>query len=207
MKYIKLINWLCLTGVLGAVFYLLHDIIGANHYPGYHWMSQAVSDLTALSSPSFMISRGLSTVYNLFACLSCVLVSIIVQDKLNRISRLAVYFFAIMSWVSGIGYSLFPLSESGFENTFTDNMHLVVTVAVVLLSIISLIMFIVGGFKKNGITILSIVALICFLCMIIGAVGVGLVPKEYFGLVERFGTYSAVIFNAILGWFGFKNFD
>ena len=35
--------------------------------------------------------------------------------------------------------------------------------------------------------------------MMIGAIGTGAVPKAVFGLFERFSTFSAVVFNAILG--------
>ena len=65
MKNKKLINWLCLSGVLSIIFYLLHDIIGAINYPGYNWLSQAVSDLTATDAPSFAIASGLSTIYKI----------------------------------------------------------------------------------------------------------------------------------------------
>ena len=59
MKNLKLINLLCLCGVISIVFYLLHDIIGAINYPGYNWMSQAVSDLTAADAKSFVVASGL----------------------------------------------------------------------------------------------------------------------------------------------------
>ncbi len=61
MKKRKLINWLCLSGVVAAVFYLLHDTIGTANYPGYNWASQAVSDLTATDAPSFAVAGGLTT--------------------------------------------------------------------------------------------------------------------------------------------------
>ena len=40
--------------------------------------------------------------------------------------------------------------------------------------------------------------------MFIGAVGSANVSKDIFGIVERFSTYSAVVFTGILGIFGFK---
>jgi hypothetical protein len=40
--------------------------------------------------------------------------------------------------------------------------------------------------------------------MFVGAVGSGNVPKEIFGIFERFSTYSAVVFTAILGIYGFR---
>ena len=126
MEKKKLINWLCLSGVLSVIFYLLHDVVGAMNYPGYNWMSQAVSDLTAI---------------------------------------------------------------------------------VVLMSIISLILIAVGSLKgENKHKLLGILAIISLILMFIGAAGNANVSKEIFGVIERFSTYSAVIFTGILGIYGFKVF-
>lgn len=35
--------------------------------------------------------------------------------------------------------------------------------------------------------------------MLVGAVGMNIVPKEYFGVVERFSVFAATGFNAVLG--------
>ena len=45
-------RWALVFGLFSILFYFLHDIIGAQHYPGYEWMRQAVSDLTATDAPS-----------------------------------------------------------------------------------------------------------------------------------------------------------
>ena len=60
-KYTGLIKrigkWTMILGIANAVFYLLHDIIGGLNYPGYNWMEQAVSDLTAVDSPAREIAK------------------------------------------------------------------------------------------------------------------------------------------------------
>ena len=35
--------------------------------------------------------------------------------------------------------------------------------------------------------------------MLVGAVGMDIVPEEYFGVVERFSVFAAVGYNAVLG--------
>ncbi len=42
--------------------------------------------------------------------------------------------------------------------------------------------------------------------MLVGAVGQGLVPPEYFGIVERFSVFAAVGFTAVLGLYLFEGF-
>ena len=76
-------------------------------------------------------------------------------------------------------------------------MHIVVTALVVLFSIVLLILIAVGG--RKTIPSLSVWSVVCFAAMMLGAVGTGVMPKAVFGLFERFSTFSAVNFNAVLG--------
>jgi len=204
MKNKKLTNWFCLSGIIGLVFYILHDVIGAMYYPNYDRMSQAVSDLTAISSPSFVIASGLSSIYGIFSCLCCAMVCVVVQGRGNRIFRLGVYLFTVMNFISAVGYALFPLSESGYAGSFRDIMHLyVVTVLVVVLGVASLVLIAVGGFKSKGNRPLAVISLISLGFMFLGVIGVSVVPADYFGIPERFSVYSAVVFTAVLGVYGY----
>ena len=208
MEKKKLINWLALSGIFSIVFYLLHDIVGAMNYPGYNWMSQAVSDLTATDSPSFVIASGFVTVYKILSCLCSAIVCILVKNEKKKTLTIGIYLFSIMNYISAIGYALFPLSSSGFDGSIQSILHIyVITTLVVLLSIISLIIIAVGSLKgEDKHKLLGIFAIISLILMFLGAVGSQNVSKEIFGIFERFSTYSAVIFTGILGVYGFKVF-
>ena len=100
-------NWLCLTGILAAIFYLLHDIIGAVNYPGYDWTSQAISDLTAADSPVYVTAHGFSVVYGIFSCLCSALVCILVKNerkslRIGILERFSTYSAVIFTAVLGI---------------------------------------------------------------------------------------------------------
>ena len=73
------------------------------------------------------------------------------------------------------------------------------TAAVVLLSIISLIIIIIAGAKDKNCRSYGIFAAIALGMMLVGAMGMNIVPKEYFGVVERFSVFAATGFNAVLG--------
>ena len=202
--------WLLICGILNAVFYLLHDCIGARFYPGYNWMAQAVSDLTATDAPSRLIASELTKIHGIFSCVACTLICIsakvLWKEASEKILRLGLYLFVAMHWISAIGYSLFPLTGSGYDGSFQSFVHVyVITVLVVLLSIVSLILIAVGGFK-SGNKVLAWCAVVAFLLMFLGAAGSGLVPREYFGIVERFSTYSAVCFTAVIAVIAFLKF-
>ena len=197
-QLIKRINrWTLVCGILSVIFYILHDVIGGMYYPGYDLMTQAVSDLTATDAPSFQIASSYSHIFGIFSCMCCAFLCILAHD-LNKTLKLGIYMFALMNGISAIGYSLFPLSSSGYDGSFQSFMHVyVVTALVVILSIVSLILIAIGSFQRR-MRSLGILALIALGCMFFGAIGTSLLPKEIFGIVERSSTYNAVIFTAIL---------
>ena len=117
----------------------------------------------------------------------------------TKLLRTGVYLFAIMEWISAVGYRMFPLSDSGYAGAFQDVMHMVITVLVVLLSIVSLTVIIVAGVKSKDCRSYGVCAAIALGMMLVGAVGIKLVPAEYFGVVERFSVLAATGFNAALG--------
>lgn len=123
----------------------------------------------------------------------------IIQGQKTRRLRAGVYLFAIMEWVSAIGYRMFPLSDSGYAGAFQDVMHMVVTALVVLLSIVSLSVIVSAGLKDKSCRFYGVCAAIALGMMIIGAMGMKIVPAQYFGVVERFSVFAATGFYAALG--------
>lgn len=200
-----LTNWLSLSGVIAVMVYFLHVYIGQMNYPGYDWMRQAVSDLTAVDAPSYLIASRYTSIYGSLSCLCCIVLCILIQHTETKTFRLGIYLYTIMNCISYVGYTLYPLSSSGYSGTFQDVMHFyVVTISVVLLSIASMILIFVGGIKNKRNRYVAIFAAIALACMFFGSVGVGFVPPGYFGLVERFSVFSVVIFTGILGIYGFS---
>ena len=205
----KLINLAGLTGVISLISYTAAVVFAPLSFPGYDWMAQAVSDLSAETAPSRLLWNQLSAAYNVCSPVCMMCVSIFVSDEKisTRFFRLGIYLFAIMNWISAIGYRMFPLADSGKEiGSFQEKMHIIVTIAVVLLSIVSLTILIVSGFKKDGMKGLGIWASIALVMMFVGAIGKSAVSPDYFGIVERFSVFAAVGFNAVLGMYLLNGF-
>ena len=205
----KLINWLGLTGVIALLSYTLAVVISPSAFPGYNWIEQAVSDLSAESAPSRALWNRIAALYSVCSVVCATCVSIYVSE--NKVSsslfRIGIHLFTIMNWVSNAGYAMFPLADSGKEITsFQEIMHMAVTVAVVLLSMISLVCLIIAGFRKDGIRGIGIWAAAALLMMMIGAIGQKAVPPQYFGIMERFSVFAAVGFNAVCGIYLFRGF-
>lgn len=194
-----LIQKLGLLGILSFLSYTAAVVFSPLAYPGYNWMAQAVSDLSAADAPSLTLWNQLSALYNVCEVVCATVVCIGMQGRKTKLLRTGIYMFAVMEWISAVGYRMFPLSSSGYAGAFQDIMHMVITAAVVLLSIISLVLIIIAGIKNKSCRSYGICAGIALFMMLVGAMGMKIVPADYFGIIERFSVFAATGFNAALG--------
>ena len=194
-----LLQKLGLLGVVSFLSYAAAVIFAPLTYPGYDWMAQAVSDLSAADAPSLALWNRLSAFYNVCEVVCVTVVCIGIQGRKTRLLRAGIDLFAAMEWISAIGYRMFPLSSSGYAGAFQDVMHMAVTALVVLLSIVSLSIIIAAGVRDRDCRSCGICAAVALGMMLTGALGMKLVPAQYFGVVERFSVFAATGFNAALG--------
>lgn len=195
----SLIQRLGLLGVISFLSYMAAVVFAPLAYPGYNWMAQAVSDLSAANAPSLTLWNQLSALYNACEVVCATVVCIGIQGQKTRLLRLGIYLFAIMEWISAVGYRIFPLSDSGYAGAFQDVMHMIVTALVILLSIASLTVIIVAGAKNRACRSYGICSAAALAMMLTGAIGMKIVPPDCFGIVERFSVFAATGFNAALG--------
>ena len=194
-----LIQKLGLLGVVSFLSYTAAVLFAPLAYPGYKWTVQAVSDLSAANAPSLSLWNQLSALYNTCEVVCATVVCIGIGGRRTKMLRMGIYLFAVMEWISAVGYRMFPLSGSGYAGAFQDMMHMVVTVLVVFLSIVSLTVIILAGIKSKNCRSYGVCAGVALCMMLIGALGVKIVPVEYFGVAERFSVFAATGFNASLG--------
>ena len=194
-----LLNYCGLLGVVSLLSYTAAVVFSPLAYPGYNWMAQAVSDLSAANAPSLALWNRLSSLYNACELLCVMMVCVGIQGQKTKPLRMGIYLFAAMEWVSAVGYRMFPLSDSGYAGAFQDVMHMAVTALVVLLSIASLTVIIIAGARDKGCRSYGVCAAVALGMMLVGALGMKIVPAEYFGVVERFSVFAATGFNAALG--------
>ena len=194
-----LLQKLGLLGIVSLLSYTAAVVFAPLAYPGYNWMAQAVSDLSAANAPSLPLWNQLSAFYNVCEVVCVTVVCLGIQGQKTKGLRVGIYLFAVMEWISAIGYRMFPLSDSGYAGAFQDVMHMVVTALVVGLSIVSLALIIAAGIRDRRCRSYGVCAAAALGMMLVGALGMKLVPAAYFGIVERFSVFAATGFNAALG--------
>ena len=192
-----------LCGIIALLSYTSMVVFSPLAYPGYNWLTMTVSDLSAVGAPSQALAERLNALFGPCSVVSIMAVCAGSYGCRSRLLKAGIRFFAAMEWVTVAGYRMFPLAQGQPMSDFQNVMHIIVTVLVVLFSIISLVLIAIGG-RKETMTSLSMWAIASLAAMMIGAIGTGILPKSVFGLFERFSTFSAVIFNAVLGWYLFK---
>ena len=199
VKKKNFLNYCGLLEIVALLSYTVAVVFSPLDYPGYNWMAQAVSDLSAANAPSLRLWNQLSSLYNIYILICAMMVCAGIQGKGSRLLRSGIYLFTAMEWISAAGFSMFPLSDSGYAGTFQDKMHILSTILVVLLSIVSLVILIIAGVKRKEYRSFGVFAGIALGMMLVGALGMNIVPEEYFGVVERFSVFAAVGYNAVLG--------
>ena len=199
VKKKNFLNYCGLLEIVALLSYTVAVVFSPLDYPGYNWMAQAVSDLSAANAPSLRLWNQLSSLYNISILICAMMVCAGIQGKGSRLLRSGIYLFTAMEWISAAGFSMFPLSDSGYAGTFQDKMHILSTILVVLLSIVSLVILIIAGVKRKEYRSFGVFAGIALGMMLVGALGMNIVPEEYFGVVERFSVFADVGYNAVLG--------
>ena len=194
----KRVRILGVFGVISLLSYTAMVVFSPLAYPGYDWLRMAVSELSAEGAPSQALANQLNALYGPCALVSIMAVCVGVAGCKSKLMKSGIYCFAAMEWICNVGYQLFPWVSGAPASNPQNIMHLAVTVLVVVFSLASLVL-IAAGAKKEQIRSLCVWAVVCLAAMITGPIGTSLLPKTVFGLFERFSTFSAVVFNAVLG--------
>ncbi len=201
----KRLRKLGILGIISLLSYTAMVVFSPLAYPGYDWLSMAVSDLSAKGAPSEELAGQLNALFGPCGLVSIMAVCVSIAACKSKVLKAGVCFFAAMEWVCNVGYKLFPWVSDAPASNPQNVMHLVVTVLVVVFSLVSLVLIAIGA-RKEQIKSLGIWAIICLVAMLIGPIGTVLLPKAVFGLFERFSTFSAVVFNAVLGVYLMKGY-
>ena len=191
-----------ICGLISLLSYTAMVVFSPLAYPGYDWMTMAVSDLGAQGAPSAALAGQLNALFGPCAIVSIMAVCVAAAGIRSKLFRWGIYCYAAMEWLCNVGYTCFPWVADADSAHFQNRMHLAVTILVVVFSLAGLILIGIGA-RRESMRSLSVWAFACLAVMLIGPIGTGLLPKAVFGLFERFSTFSAVVFNAVLGMYLF----
>ena len=119
---------LLVCGILSSLLYVAMNVIAAALYEGYSSASQTVSELSAIGAPTRPLWVTLGAVYTLLT--AAFGVGVRLSAGRNRPLRVV---GVLMIAYGVVGLFWPPMHQRGAEPTLTDTLHIVFTVATVLL--------------------------------------------------------------------------
>lgn len=197
-KQTKTLKKILLTcGILASVIYILIDIFAAFYTPGYSYINQTVSELSAIGAPARSIWIAMNFIFNPLLIAFGIGVFLSAQKK----SLLTTGILLVIWGLLGFVWMFFPMHQRGSIGSTTDTMHLVMAG----ITVPFMMLFIGFGSSAKGkifrfYSILTILAMLIF-----GALAGQQAPKVAaqsptpgLGIIERISVYSPMIWMIIL---------
>lgn len=190
-------------GMIGALFYIAHTILGQILWKAYNPITTDISSLTAEGAPNRNILSIFCNVYSV--CMILFLIALIKKafNEYNFMCKIGYILLMIMQLTSTFGYSLFPLSGDKTVMNFQNFMHIIVTIIVVFTTITSSFLIALGYLKQKNTEHLGKISLIMAILITIfgAAVPISMNLKiNILGLTERLEIYTIQIFMIILSY-------
>lgn len=193
------LQWLLLvSGVLALLVYAAMDVIAAMQYPGYSMADQAISELSAIGAPTRDFWSALSPVFGVL--LLAFSIGVLRAASGNRALRITGAVLLAFS-LTGVLWWFAPMHQRGAEMTWTDVMHIVLSVA----SVIFMLLFIGFGAAALG-RWFRLYSIASILAVLVGASVTfawaeriaAQEPTPWLGVVERVMIYAYLLWIAVL---------
>lgn len=182
-------------GLLAAGLNVFVDVLGSSLYPGYRYLDQAVSELSAVGAPTRPLLVWLDAPYVVLLALFAVGVWMTASKRSLRVAGVLLGVEALLSALA----PLTSMNVRGAERTLGDVLHLVATGGGVLVILTAMGFAAVALGRRFGVfTVVVAVAMIAFGAWSVteaGRVAEGL-PTPWLGLKERASYYMVPVWLA-----------
>ena len=206
MKKTVINNIICVllfTGIIAFAAYVIYAMLGNFLWEEYNPITTDISSLSAVGAPNQEILRPFLTIYEVcFLTFTITYTFWAFYSNKKKSIKAGAVLLLLMSLISAFGYGLFPLEGDKTQMTFQNLMHILVTAAVVFLSIAGLYFIAAGNFKdaknkKFGKLLLVLVTIFT----IFGATNPIVMGNNLpvLGLTERSAIYSLHFIMGIIG--------
>ena len=190
-------------GMAGAVLYFMHVFVGQYLWKEYNWITTDISTLTAVGSPNARLLSIFALLSGVSQMLFFLGMTIRASRIYHRITTTGYLLLFTLQLVSTFGYTLFPLESDKTVMTFSNLMHIIVTVVGVLLLLSSLYILSFGYLKreklqKTGMMVLAF-AVVITLTGVLNPVGMAN-DWNKLGVTERLNIFSFEILIFILSY-------
>lgn len=181
-----------LLGSLAAVIYVSHVIIGGLLWEEYSHLDRPISDLTASGAPNRLLLSVFTVLYGILSVLFSIGAYLLLKKYAPKISQVGMIVFLCMHLLSLL-YNFFPQDLPGDALTFRGVMHIIITVLIVPLTILSPVLVGIGLRKKDNFELYSYFSIMTgAIIFLTGGLTVLFIANAwpYFGIVQRINILS-----------------
>ncbi|VVB77869.1 Uncharacterised protein [uncultured archaeon] len=200
----KIIKLLLICSILSTLLYISADFICSVVYPSYSYADQAISELSAIGSPTTSLWKTLTFMFSPLIIAFGIGVFIVGKKRSLKVTGILLLLFGI----SGYAWLFFPMNMRGNIGGASDTGHLVLSAITVLL--LTLILGFGSGAKGKKFRIYSILTMIImlFFGFLVGTMAPKVAAQEptpWMGIFERISVFSPMIWIMVLGIILLKN--
>ncbi len=193
-------------GMLGVLFYVAHVVLGGILWQGYSHLQQPISDLTASGAPQRDLLSVFTWIYGVLCIAFALVAYLYTRRRVPKLTSAGLLVFLAMHLVS-ISYGFFPQDLPGAAVTFVGTMHMVVTAAIVPLTILSPLLIGFGLRRVDGLRRFAAYSIVTGFFIFVAGGTTGLFFANhwpFFGLVERINIGALQVWTFALSWMLFR---
>lgn len=197
----NILSFFLFTGILAFVVYVIYTIVGGVLWSEYNFITTDISSLGALGAPNQDILAPILNFYGNFLMIFIVVYMITVfyqkRSKKTRTGSILLFFMVLFSHY---GYGLFPLDEDKMQMSFTNIMHGIVTLAVVIFGIWGLFMISLGYKTENDTMKFGKILLILTIIFTLSGFSTPIAMMlNIFGIIERLTIFNLHFIIGLVG--------
>lgn len=208
----KITKYMAPLGMIAVLSFFIHLFLGQYLWEEYNPITTDINSLTAIGAPNAELVGIFTLIYGILFFFFTLGMVAIAYEKYHRVTKLGFLIFMIMSFISLIGYTFFPLSSDKLDMNFQNMMHILITVIVTLTTIISLYFIGYGYLKKEKLKKLGKLTIAAAsLIIIFGFLNPIAIALQFniLGLTERLVIFTLMAFIFFLSFiytFNIKSF-
>ncbi|AFM40516.1 hypothetical protein Desaci_1503 [Desulfosporosinus acidiphilus SJ4] len=190
---------LLIFGILSSLLYIVTDILSVMHFNNYSYISQSVSELQAIGSPTRPFTVLLYSIYNVLVVAFGI--GLLMTDRRKR-TRFTVMLLIGYGIVEQVTMLFFPMHLRGVKKTIIDIMHLTLTsVTAFIILLVTWVGSTLYGkwFRIYSIGTILILLLFWALAGFDGLRVLAELPTPWMGIKERITIYASLLWQLVLG--------
>ncbi len=198
----KIFNPVLIFGIGSSIAYQFFVIFGGMINPGYSQLSNTVSQLTAVGEPNAELLQTILNVYYVIYFIFCIA---LLYCQKNKHMRMGAYILLACGLLSKFGLEYFRYEGDRARFTPSNIAHMLVTVLIVMLYILSFIIITRGFLKKPThrtfgkyllmvTVVLAATSLATAILILVDSPILGLVQKIYILLMHLFICSFSIYF-------------